>query len=874
MHENGVGTRVADLYICWAHFYNTVSDYTRAEEIFQKGFAIKASPSDILRMAHEAFTVNKGLRIQKQSDSDYERKCRKSLKKKYNDFIRLSFIPHAKDDKSNRRNLPELDRIENIAIPFVHTKSVLPTTPDQQPGTSLIQSIVNSCSARKKTPHTRSTSLRPTAGSRLNFDDENVPAPKKTVDTDNLYELGIQLPKGFVRASAPQKIKFVSPFRDDDDSGSEELKIPMYDKIMLMPAAGKVYSPEELRAYNWFKRNRIANAFTKAMDPLWSNGMNIPFRQGKWLVTNNLPQKDEFDKFDVVAEGDGIWQFGFDFEKLYPKDGSEELSYEELMWKKRQKSTKKPSSVMRKISQRKIQRSTTQMPSNSSITMSQHGQRDAIDVGASQLLGRKPNQPDRMASEMPELKKLRKSSFEFKELNETCSTMLFGMHLKKQAVSTPNAKTNSGAALSSKTMMYDRMSQSPHPIPEIMVTDFDEPRTTAAVTKRRDKNVSKSSFDMFIDDTIPPSKSGTEVVAAGPTEFEIYRDETKLMNDLIQSNAQKQKTPASTTQKVNDENLPHVPVTAPANVKPATSSLAGVGFAIYHDETIRSKVAKPRTQSSIAVNRPAQTKTMPHKMTASKTQSHSPLKNLNVIAASTASLQQSLGGELSFALFDGEKELMKTAAKKVNFSFDYANGSKSSSIIRYPGSIDEVDEEDDDNDNSLDLHGKSIYLPREEEVFCEAKHADWREATLHLAEGPKAKNEYVVEPIDMNETQQIIDTQLLDLFKLSPFNPRLQKALLDSISFIERLTKLDKTTCSMVKILQPIRPKTKLTFGIRSFSIHKLIGTGSFGQIFSGECRNTKSMLAFKQERPPNLWEYYICQEVQKRIGDRRIVSV
>lgn len=41
----------------------------------------------------------------------------------------------------------------------------------------------------------------------------------------------------------------------------------------------------------------------------------------------------------------------------------------------------------------------------------------------------------------------------------------------------------------------------------------------------------------------------------------------------------------------------------------------------------------------------------------------------------------------------------------------------------------------------------------------------------------------------------------------------------------------------------------------------------------SGKCMKTGLTYAMKQQRPANLWEYYICLEIQSRIEFDNIVS-
>lgn len=840
MHSEGVGTRVADLYICWAHWFNIVGNFDRAEEIYQLGFKAKARSSRLLERAHHAFGVNMSKRVLNKADPKYEEKVRSQLQKKYNQFIGLDLSQESTDPKPEKlqTKLREFDRPEAYAIPFCRTENASPATPQRQMSTSLLQTIVNSCSTRKKR-HESQRTLHPPTGSRLYFGDEKYP-PIPVADDENMYARGIRLPKNFVAHNAPQRVVTVPPVRDDDLASIESnvLNLPMYDKIMLLPAVDKSYSPEELMAYKWYKAHDIINEFTIEMDAVWSVGWHVPFRRGDWLVSKNLPQRDEVQEMAFYIDGpiaDGIWRFAFDIEQHHPKDSDEEFSREELLWQKRIKSSsvaaKKPSSILQTINWQKKQLAlqktieSTPRPSTSkqSATREKCRSKDisAVTSGTNSsqyVLEKKMDQSEMIDDGSLNMKRHRKTSFESNELSDTCTTQLFGMSLKRQAISTPNPKMGLAKF---EIFIDESMAQAP---------DANATAMKSMVNEKVGADNNNFKFQLFTDESIA-QVNGEEAaqaninVVAKPAgfKFEIYRDETRVVSEVIRLNAEKQLTQAATE--------------APA--------------ALVNDEN--------RPVDCLPIPTPGQ----PIRSTANN--SEQPLKEVNVTMGAIKPQHSDLN--YSFAITDVEKGLLMGNLKKVDFSFDFEDLNIPKMVEKLP-SIDEADSEEGD------LLRQSIYVPREEVIFSDAEHANWLEVPLHLAEGPEAKNAYVAEPIYMNHTLQIIDAQLLDLMKLSPFDSKLQKALLDSVSFVDRLAKMDRNVCDMVKIVQPMKPRAKLTLANRTFSIQKMIGSGNFGKVFCGECCHTKAMLAFKQERPPNLWEYYICLEVQKRLENKRIVSL
>lgn len=190
---------------------------------------------------------------------------------------------------------------------------------------------------------------------------------------------------------------------------------------------------------------------------------------------------------------------------------------------------------------------------------------------------------------------------------------------------------------------------------------------------------------------------------------------------------------------------------------------------------------------------------------------------------------------------------------------------KEPSIIEY----DENDNEEDDENEEI---GKSIYVQQPELEFDEKKDADWREVTMFLA-GVTATNEYKSEEVNLNETRQRIDTHMLNLRDLNPFDPEVQKDVLNDIGFLDQLNGANNFNCFLMNIVHPLKPRASVEINKRKYQVRKLIGTGAFGKVFSAECTKTKETYAFKQQRPPNLWEYYVCLQIHTRIRDESIVS-
>ena len=104
-----------------------------------------------------------------------------------------------------------------------------------------------------------------------------------------------------------------------------------------------------------------------------------------------------------------------------------------------------------------------------------------------------------------------------------------------------------------------------------------------------------------------------------------------------------------------------------------------------------------------------------------------------------------------------------------------------------------------------------------------------------------------------------------DQYYVDPFDPDLINNFLAQVDFVNYVHKLNE--CDMRETIPPLRQGGVLEICDQVFNVRKLIGKGAFGQIYSA--KNTEGRLvALKQSRPCNLWEYYICMEVKFRLKE------
>lgn len=132
-----------------------------------------------------------------------------------------------------------------------------------------------------------------------------------------------------------------------------------------------------------------------------------------------------------------------------------------------------------------------------------------------------------------------------------------------------------------------------------------------------------------------------------------------------------------------------------------------------------------------------------------------------------------------------------------------------------------------DMDSDSDVAEQSIFEPRAPITYCESEYA--AELTTAEEEALANGNLYVRNPIDLNETKQIIDEHIEN--NSDPFDERLQMAFLEQqVQFSDYLNELD--SCQMVNVVRMIRPMSRLTICDRKFDVKTIVGKGKYGTVF------------------------------------------
>lgn len=130
----------------------------------------------------------------------------------------------------------------------------------------------------------------------------------------------------FVAKNKPQQ-PWITPVTIEDEPNSTGL--PCYNKIMTYPRPNMEFSPEEYRAYCWFKRRDDKHPFVLRHNGCWGNGTEYAVRRYPNFASSNKPQAaDEMDGYRKLPDVASLKPI---LDKIYNDEEQQEYQFEEIM---------------------------------------------------------------------------------------------------------------------------------------------------------------------------------------------------------------------------------------------------------------------------------------------------------------------------------------------------------------------------------------------------------------------------------------------------------------------------------------------------------------------------------------------------------------
>lgn len=345
---------MADLYIAWSYYFDAVNDFKQAETIFKKGFDAGAQPFDELTQAHQTFSISMSQRMLYDDESSREqfkisleerRHALTSLKPQNKKF----FVGSIRTGNAIRDENPGKIFLDDRHEPLSSSSAAasfqkgIYVHPDESEvsrlpsNVSSARSIIDSAKKNENVHEPGPWNNAKLKGGKSLFAKSSLAVkPDFAIMEDEsfqmqipyshkLYENGIKLPKNFIAINKSQKDwNYPSIIEEPIVPNS----ISCYNKFYTYPSQNVEISPEEVRAFNWFKVRKTKSPLTEKYNNFLNNHYENGLRFFVGFVAKNVPQNTV--KFDLTLEDDEGFQFPF---KKMISSGVE-ISIEELLSKK------------------------------------------------------------------------------------------------------------------------------------------------------------------------------------------------------------------------------------------------------------------------------------------------------------------------------------------------------------------------------------------------------------------------------------------------------------------------------------------------------------------------------------------------------------
>jgi Protein kinase domain len=180
---------------------------------------------------------------------------------------------------------------------------------------------------------------------------------------------------------------------------------------------------------------------------------------------------------------------------------------------------------------------------------------------------------------------------------------------------------------------------------------------------------------------------------------------------------------------------------------------------------------------------------------------------------------------------------------------------------------EEEEEEEEEIDMSTTIYYENFEkapIVDEDESQEESDNQEWEnEMMCSFIATTDNRYEYTIVQEEKEMSSKI--RHGIEMSNGNPFNETLRNLIIEQCNF-EFYLEAHVPQCKLLKSIPKLKPGMQLEIQEEIYTAGKFIAKGSFGSIFIIENTNTKKTFAAKQEKPANLWEYYICMELSDRL--------
>ncbi|KAG5682144.1 hypothetical protein PVAND_011517 [Polypedilum vanderplanki] len=179
--------------------------------------------------------------------------------------------------------------------------------------------------------------------------------------------------------------------------------------------------------------------------------------------------------------------------------------------------------------------------------------------------------------------------------------------------------------------------------------------------------------------------------------------------------------------------------------------------------------------------------------------------------------------------------------------------------------IFEDEEEEEDDDMSKTIYFDDDEKKREEIVDDEINSWEEEEMCSFIL---NSENRYEHTMIQSDVSKKLREAIIIS--NGNPFCKNVRNLILEHVNFEEYLAE-HVQNCIMLKNIPQLKIGVSLECGKDNFKVMKFIAKGTFGSVYCIKNQKSGDLFAAKQEKPVNMYEYFICLELADRLRGKNI---
>ncbi|XP_031628523.1 uncharacterized protein LOC116344214 [Contarinia nasturtii] len=309
MVSKGYGTRVADLYINWAFYFDKHGNFSKADDIFRQGFESYAMPIDQLRYVHEqfGFSMSRRMLYPPNHHHRHEDESRMNKLREEMSVLRISGTI-SNHSKSSAFHLFDRSTLLTKCVPNATYQSLSQNVHD----TSIVLQMKHSLEKK------RHVQKQPPKLCASRFDFLAKTSSESTSRLVKPFNYDLQPTTSFLKPSrlpAKTPISTASNYLESSSSSGYE-SLTLNNDITC--------SPKAICSDKWITHRKNSKKYVKPCDT------------DNKISTKNLPQSEwNVPRIGRFSFEDDQHKFMIPMVNIYPKHSGDEFSLEEIMWQKR-----------------------------------------------------------------------------------------------------------------------------------------------------------------------------------------------------------------------------------------------------------------------------------------------------------------------------------------------------------------------------------------------------------------------------------------------------------------------------------------------------------------------------------------------------------